>query len=933
MDSNHEDKRLFLLDAMALVYRAYYAFIRNPRYNSKGQNTSAAFGFTNTLNDLLQKEKPTHIAVVFDTHAPTERHTVFQDYKANRQATPEDIISNVPIIKEIIKGFNIPVLELDGYEADDIIGTLAKKAEKQGYTTYMVTPDKDFGQLVSDHIFMYKPSNKGNGFETMGVPEILAKWGIKDVSHVIDILGLWGDAVDNIPGIPSVGEKTAAKLINQYESIENIIKNAADIKGKLGENIKQYAEQGLLSKRLATIILDVPIEFDEKDLLYEEADKKKLTTLFAELEFKTLGKRILGEEFNITDSNGTGQMNLFSNGEEKTDSKAAKISDALGNSLANTKHDYQLIDTADKRKKLIRELNKQKVFCFDTETTGLDPINAEIVGLSIAYKPQEAYYIPCPAHQKEATAILEEFKPLFENEKIEKIAQNIKYDLLILKRYGIDIKGKMYDTMLAHYVAEPEMRHNMDAMAEMYLNYTPMSIEELIGKKGKDQGNMRDVAFEKIKEYAAEDADITLQLKIALDPLVKERKVEKVLNDIEIPLVPVLASMEYEGVAINSKFLNEYSIELEKQSKQIEGEIYKEAGQEFNIASPKQLGVVLFENMKITDKAKKTKTGQYATNEEVLAKLANEHDIVKKILDYRELNKLKSTYVDALPKLVNPKTGRIHTDFNQAVAATGRLSSMNPNLQNIPIRTERGREIRKAFIPRNKDYVLLSADYSQIELRIIAAISEDVGMIDAFTQGQDIHATTASKVYGVDLKEVTPDMRRNAKTVNFGIIYGISAFGLSERIGVSRTEAKELIENYFDKYPNIKKYMDNTIELAKKNGYVETIMGRRRYLRDINSANAVVRGYSERNAINTRIQGSAADMIKLAMINIHKEFEKRNLKTKMTLQVHDELVFDAHKDEVETIKPIIEEKMRTAMELKVPMVVEMGTGKNWLEAH
>lgn len=925
------NKKLFLLDAMALIYRAYYGFAKNPRVTSKGMNTSAIFGFTNILYELLRKEKPTHIAVAFDMHGPTEREAYFADYKANREATPEDIISAVPYIKKILGGFGIPVLESEGHEADDIIGTLAKKAEKHGYETYMVTSDKDFGQLVSDKTFIFRPPVFKTGWTKLGREEVCARWEIKDVKQVIDVLGLMGDAVDNIPGLPGVGEKTAIKLVHEYGSVEDVIKNADKLKGKLQENVVKFADQALLSKRLATIHCDVPVEWNEKELIITPLDKEKLGALFAELEFNTLGKRILGEAGTVSSSpsitDSATNAKKESNGEEIL--AAAKDLETI----KTVKHTYHLVDTKDKRKKLIAELGKQKSFCFDTETTGTDAHNVELVGLSFAFKPFEAYYIPVPENYNAAQAIVHEFKDILENEKTEKIGQNIKYDMSVLKWYDIEIKGKLFDTMIAHYLIQPDMRHNMNILAETYLNYSPVSIETLIGKKGKNQLNMRSVPLDQICEYAAEDADVTLQLEKNFVPMLKDTGTEKLFHEVEIPLVPVLAAMEAEGVKIDTDALKELSSALAKDIVASEKEIYKLAGQEFNISSPKQVGEILYEVLKIAEKPQKTKTGQYATGEDVLEKLKGTHPVIDKILEYRELQKLKNTYVDTLPELVNPRTGRVHTTYNQVVAVTGRLSSDNPNLQNIPIRTERGKDIRKAFVPRNKNFTLLSADYSQIELRIIAALSNDKGMIDAFRSGEDIHATTASKVYGVSLKEVTSDMRRNAKMVNFGIIYGISAFGLAQRLNIPRTEAKTIIENYFAQYPKIKEYMNNNVNLAKEKGYVETILGRRRYLRDINSANHVVRGFAERNAINAPIQGSAADMIKIAMINIHKEFEKKNFRSRMILQVHDELVFDVYKEEVDDVRPVIEDKMKYAVKLSVPMEVETGTGNTWLAAH
>lgn len=937
-------KKLFLLDAMALIYRAYYALIRNPRLTSKGRNTNAQFGFTTTLLDLLNKEKPTHIAVAFDTHAPTERHTDFADYKANREEAPEDILSSLPDIKRIIEGFNIPVLEIDGYEADDIIGTVAWQAAAQGYEVYMVTPDKDYGQLVKDNVFIWKPPYLGSKVEILGPKEVCERWQIKDVNQVIDILGLMGDAVDNIPGIPGVGEKTAMKLLAEWGSLENVLANADKISGKMGEKIRAGAESAILSKKLATIITNVPVSFHEEDYCCTELNKEKLTEIFAELEFQTLGKRILGDGYSALGGEPAPgkvvQTDLFGNATEApappVAAPAAETVDfglSADKNIENTPHQYELADTPEKYDALVAVLMKEKEICFDTETTGTDPNMVEIVGMSFSIKPGEAWYIPMPADQSAVRDILEKFRPVFDREDAIFIGQNIKYDMIVLKWYGIAVKGQLFDTMLAHYLIEPEGRRSMDLLSAQYLQYMPVSIETLIGKKGKGQGNMRDVEIEKIKEYAAEDADITLQLKSKFQPLLKEREVEKVFYDVENPLVKVLTDMEYEGIKIDTQALADYSRELETEIRKAEESVYQQAGVRFNLASPKQLGEVLFEKLQLDPKAKKTRTGQYATGEDVLAKLANKHPIVENILVFREMSKLKSTYVDALPLMINPRTQRVHTSYNQAVAVTGRLSSNNPNLQNIPIRTERGREVRKAFVPRNPEYTLLSADYSQIELRIIAAISEDVNMIEAFRSGLDIHTATAAKVYGVEIADVTSDMRRNAKSVNFGIIYGVSAFGLSENLGIARSEAKVLIENYFAQYPSIKKYMEDQVKFAQKTGYVQTLLGRKRWLKDINSSNAVVRGYAERNAINMPIQGTAADMIKLAMISLHKTFSEHNLRSRMILQVHDELVFDAHLDEVETIKPLIIEGMRNAMPLAVPVEAEIGTGRNWLEAH
>lgn len=903
---------------------------------SYGLNTSAIFGFANTLLDLLNKEKPSHLAVVFDTAAPTDRHTEFELYKAQRQEMPEDLARSIPYIHRLIEGFNIPLLTVDGYEADDIIGTLAKKAEAKDYLTYMVTPDKDFGQLVSENIFIYKPGLKGGEVEILGVKEILKKWEIGQVEQVIDILGLWGDAVDNIPGIPGIGEKTAKKLIQQYGSVEELIANAHELKGKQKENVEVHAEQGLLSKRLATILLDVPVELDEDRLLVGDPEREKLEQLFAELEFRTLGKRVFGEDFSISGGQASAgvQTDLFGQAvtEQGQQPPGTPVSSGL-RSIADVEHTYHLADTEDKIRKLVTQLEKERCVCFDTETTSTDPNRAELVGISFSCRQGEAWYVPVPLKREEAQKIVDLCRPVLENPAIEKIGQNIKYDIVALRWYNLQVRGKLYDTMLAHYIIEPEGRHGMDLLAETYLNYRPISITELIGKKGKTQGNMQDVPVEVVTDYAAEDADITLQLKEALDPLLDQVKGRKLAEEMENPLIYVLADMEREGVGIDKSALGAYSKELTAAIFELEETIYKLAGISFNIASPKQLGDVLFDKLGLEPKPKRTKTGQYQTGEDILVKLAHQHEIVQDILDFRQFQKLKSTYVDVLPQLINPRTGRVHTTFNQTIAATGRLSSVNPNLQNIPIKTEKGRKVRKAFIPRDQGHVLLSADYSQIELRIITEISKDEHMTEAFVQGLDIHRATAANVYGIPLNDVSFEQRRNAKAVNFGIIYGQSAFGLAQNLGISRTEAKEIIDAYFKQYPGIKNYMNKTVEFARENGYVQTLMGRRRYLRDIRSANATVRGFAERNAINAPIQGSAADMIKLAMIRIHRALEEQKLETKMILQVHDELVFDVPLGEVEKVKPVIEENMKTAIEMEVPIVVESGTGRNWLEAH
>ena len=939
------EKKLFLLDAMALIYRSYYALIRNPIITTKGKNTNAQFGFTNTLFDLITRENPSHLAVAFDTWAPTERHTDFAAYKAQRQEAPEDLLAAIPDIKKIIEGFNLPVVECDGYEADDIIGALAQQAEKEGYQVFMVTPDKDFGQLVTQNIRIYKPGYQGGKVEIMGEKEVCDKWGISNVKQVIDILGLMGDASDNIPGIAGIGEKTAAKLLTQYGSLENVLADADNIKGALGEKIRVGREMAVLSKKLATIITEVPCKFHEEDFRIKAYDVESLKDIFTELEFKTLGRRILGEEYNVFVVEKTVvQTDLFSNvmeippdkpKEEKKTEEKEKPGLIAEKNINNTPHQYHLVEGEEAIINLVNKLSKQTEISFDTETTSVDANEATLVGLSFCFQHGEGYYVPCPEDEEQTIHILNHFKPVFGDENKIWIGQNIKYDLLISKWYGVELKGKIFDTMLAHYVIESEGRRNMDLLSAQYLGYLPVSITELIGKKGKGQGTMRDVEVEKVKEYAVEDADITLQLKNVFVPLLKSKQVEKVFSEVESPLVKVLMDMEFEGMNVDEGFLSLYSKELETDAAKCESTVYEMAGIKFNLASPKQLGEVLFEKMQIGVKTKKTKGGQHATGEDVLLKLAKENPIVEHILNFRELTKLRSTYVDALPLLINKKTSRVHTCYGQAIAVTGRLSSNNPNLQNIPIRTARGREIRKAFIPRDSDHLIISADYSQIELRIVAAISGDEAMSEAFRQGKDIHTATAAKVFGVSEDDVTKEMRYKAKSVNFGIIYGQSAFGLAENIDVSRTEAKEIIEQYKKEFSGIQKYMDNTISFCKTNGYVETLMGRKRWLKDINSSNWTVRGFAERNAINSPIQGTAADMIKLAMINVHQEFKKHNFKSKMVLQVHDELVFDAHKSEIEIIKPIILESMKNAMKLphEVPVEAEIGVGENWLEAH
>jgi len=936
------EKSLFLLDAMALIYRAHFAFSKNPRINSKGLNTGAPFGFTNSLYEIIDKRRPTHIAVAFDTSAPTFRHVQFPEYKANRDETPEDIRIAIPIVKDIVRAFNIPVLELDGFEADDVIGTFAKKASKDGFEVFMMTPDKDYCQLVEEHVYLYKPAFMGNGVDVLGIPEVLAKWDIERIDQVIDMLGLQGDSVDNIPGIPGVGPKTASKLLKQYDTVEGIIEHSHELKGKLKERVEEFAQQGILSKELATINLEVPLAYDAESMKYDGPNVEALKKIFEDLEFRTTLKRILGESSSSSPAPkpkpaATAQMGLFADAPASTTSAASEPDEPVATekqTIASTDHQYHLIDTPAQRKRLVKYLLAQDEFCFDTETDNVDPIEANLVGISFSYHKGEAYYVPTPHDDKEATtAIVEEFKEVFENKEILKIAQNAKYDIQVLKKYGMTVEGPIFDTMIAHYLIEPDSRHNMDILAENYLNYTPVSITELIGKKGVKQGNMTDVPVHKVVEYAGEDADITLQLKHKLAPQLQEREVTKLFEEVELPLVNVLADIEYNGVKIDTEALAAMSIELQEESVKAQQQIFELAGEEFNIASPKQLGVILFDKMKLIEKPKKTKTGQYATGEDILSKLAVEHDIARLILEFREYQKLKNTYVDALPKLISPVDGLVHTDYRQAVAATGRLSSNNPNLQNIPIRTVKGREIRKAFIPRDEDHVLMAVDYSQIELRIVAAFAQDTSMMEAFKSGRDIHATTASKVFGVELEEVDRDMRRKAKEVNFGLIYGISAFGLAQNIGISRTEAQEIITAYFNEFPGVKKYMDEQVNKAREFTYVETILGRRRYLRDIHSKNMVGRGHAERNAINAPIQGSAADMIKVAMINVDRWMKEEGLKSKMIMQVHDELVFDVYKPELDLMKEKIPELMKNAIPLDVPMEVEAGIGENWLIAH
>lgn len=935
MDQN---SKLFFLDAYALIYRAYYAFIKNPRINSKGFNTSAILGFVNTLEDVLKKESPTHIGVAFDPSGPTFRHEAYEQYKAQREETPEAIRLSVPIIKDIIHAYHIPILEVAGYEADDVIGTLATKAGKQGITTYMMTPDKDYGQLVTEHVFMYRPKYGDKEFEVMGVEQVKAKFDIQSPSQVIDMLGLMGDTSDNIPGCPGVGEKTAQKLIAEFGNIENLLEHTDQLKGALKTKVETNREMITFSKFLATIKTDVPIELDMNALVREEPDEEALRRIFEELEFRTLMERIFKKESQplslsagplFAQENGPIQGDLFA---EITPNGPIEEKKSNLHTLKTLNTDYQLIDNKEKRDKIIQLLLTTKILALDTETTGTDPMEAELVGMSFSFTENQGFYIPIPAEREEALKIVNEFKEIFENEKSLKVGQNIKYDMIVLQNYGIEVKGPLFDTMVAHYVLQPELRHGMDYLAEIYLHYQTIHIEELIGPKGKNQKNMRDLAPEDIYQYACEDADVTLKLKNILEKELKENDAEQLFYEIEMPLVPVLVNIESNGVLLDTEALKQSSEHFTTQMEAIEQEIYQLAGEKFNIASPKQVGEVLFDKLKIIDKAKKTKTGQYVTSEEVLESLRHKHPIVEKILEHRGLKKLLSTYIDALPLLINPCTGRVHTSFNQTVTATGRLSSSNPNLQNIPIRDENGKEIRKAFIP-DKGSLFFSADYSQIELRIMAHLSEDKNMIDAFLSGYDIHAATAAKVYKTDIKEVNPDMRRKAKTANFGIIYGISVFGLAERMNVDRKEAKELIDGYFETYPQVKAYMDKSIEVAREKGYVETIFHRKRFLPDINSRNAVVRGYAERNAINAPIQGSAADIIKVAMAHIFTRFKQEGLKAKMILQVHDELNFSVPVEEKERVELVVIEEMERAYRMHVPLKADCGWGNNWLEAH
>lgn len=944
-----EQKRLFLVDAYALIFRGYYAFIKNPRINSKGEDTSAIMGFMNSLLDVIKRERPDHLAVCFDKGGSMDRVEMFEAYKANRDETPEAIRFAVPYIHRILEAMHIPIMVKEGYEADDVIGTLAKKAEKQGYQTYMVTPDKDFAQLVSENIFMYKPGFRG-GYETWGIPEVQQKFEVEDPLQVIDFLGMMGDSADNIPGLPGVGEKTAKKFLAQYGSLENLLANTHELKGKMKEKIEANADLGILSKKLAAIMLDVPVEFDEHDFELNSPDIKAVTAIFQELEFRRLTDNLI-KTFAAVPNNGepepkgtatpltpkaettagAGQFSLFDG--DPSSGTTESTTHTGRQTAASSSHFYQSVAPGIATKLFIKNLMQQTSVCFDTETTSINPITAELVGIAFSWEAGKGFYMPFPENRDEAQELIEQLRPFFESEAIEKIGQNLKYDIKVLAKYNIEIKGKLFDTMIAHYLINPDMRHNMDILAETYLNYTPISITELIGKKGKNQLSMREVALDKQTEYAVEDADITLQLKELFQGELKEANTQKLFDEIEIPLVKVLADMELEGINLDKDFLYGLTEALESDIKVLEAKIYEEAGEEFNIASPKQLGIILFEKLKLVDKPKKTKTGQYATSEDILSYLAKDHEIIQHILDYRGLAKLKSTYVDALPTQVLEETGRVHTNYMQTVAATGRLASNNPNLQNIPIRTERGRQVRKAFIPRDGDHTLLAADYSQIELRVIAALSDEDNMIEAFKNGEDIHASTAARVFDVPLAEVTREQRGNAKTVNFGIIYGVSAFGLSNQTDLSRSEARELIDTYYETYPKLKAYIGSQVDFARENGYVQTVLGRRRYLKDINSRNAVVRGAAERNAVNAPIQGSAADIIKIAMIHIHNKLKDGNYKTKMLLQVHDELVFDVYKPELEDIKQLVKQEMENAYKLSVPLDVDFDIGDNWLEAH
>lgn len=922
--SKNSLKKLFLLDAYALIYRSYYAFIRNPQFNSKGVNTSAMLGFTNSLVQLLEAENPHFIGVVFDVSGPTFRHNMYEAYKATREAMPEDLRKSIPYIRNIIEAFNIPIIEMEGYEADDVIGTLAKKAKTEGFDIYMMTPDKDYAQLVEPNVRMYKPAKPGGSPEIWGPEEVRFNYGINDTAQMIDILGLMGDASDNVPGCPGIGPKTAQKLIAEYGSIEGIYENLDKIKGKMKDNLAANREQVMLSKKLVTIIQDVPLDFDRTRLIREEINKEALKAIFDDLEFRTLSKRLNLEEVKPS---GAVQQSLFGEDIAVQASVPSKLN------IETVPHQYYLVENEMQRASLRAELSVTDAFCFDTETTGLDALTCDIVCMSFAFRKHEAYCVVLPAEKAEAQNIMHEFREVFADEKVMKIGQNLKYDLQVLRNYGIEVKGKLFDTMLAHYVIQPEQKHNLDHLCSVYVNYEKLTTESLIGKKGVSQLSMRSVPVEKLCDYACEDADLTLQLKDVLEPELDKYEMRELFETIEMPLVPVLVDMERAGVRLDSKVLNDYAHVLRHQIIEIEKEIFELAGEEFNISSPKQMGPILFEKLGIESNVRKTKTKQYSTSEDVLVKLADKHPIINKILEFRGLKKLLTTYVEALPLLVHKNTGKLHSSFNQAITATGRLSSVNPNIQNIPIRDDSGREIRRAFIPSDAEHVFLSADYSQIELRIMAALSEDEEMMKAFREGKDIHSITAAKIYKINEEEVTSDMRRKAKTANFGIIYGISAFGLSQRLNIPRSEAKGLIDGYFESFPKIKSFMDNQIVLAKKNGYVQTIKGRKRYLSDIGSANAIVRGMAERNAINAPIQGSAADIIKVAMINIYKKFRDENLKSKLILQVHDELNFDVFLPELERVKTIVRDGMENAVKLKVPLTVEMNAASNWLDAH
>lgn len=947
-----DQKRLFLVDAYALIFRGYYAFIKNPRINSKGEDTSAIMGFMNSLLDVIKRERPDHLAVCFDKGGSTDRIEMYQEYKANRDETPEGIKTAVPYIYEILKAMHIPIMVKEGFEADDVIGTLSRQAEKEGYKVFMVTPDKDFAQLVTDNIFMYRPVF-GGGYETWGIPEVQKKFEVTDPMQVIDFLGMMGDSSDNIPGLPGVGEKTAKKFINQFGSMEGLLANTHELKGKMKEKVEANGELGLLSKKLATIMLDVPVDFDAKDFELDHPDVEKVKEIFQDLEFRRLTDNFLKTfstevptannsstttetktEVKATPkeqkSAGAGQFSLFGGDDSST---PETVSEYTRKTAETSSHFYQSVSPGMATKLFVKNLMSQPSVCFDTETTGLNPLTAELVGIAFSWEVGKGFYLPFPEDKDEAQGLIEELRPFFENETTEKIGQNLKYDIKVLAKYNVEVKGKLFDTMLAHYLINPDMRHNMDVLAETYLNYTPISITELIGKKGKNQLSMRDVSLEKQTEYAVEDADITLQLKEHFEIELGEANTQKLFDEIELPLLRVLAAMELEGINLDKDFLNSLSEDLTNDIQTLEKRIYEAAGEEFNIGSPKQLGIILFEKLKLVDKPKKTKTGQYSTAEDVLSYLSKDHQIIKDVLDYRGLAKLKSTYVDALPLQLEESTNRVHTDYMQTVAATGRLSSNNPNLQNIPIRTERGRQVRKAFVPRDENYTLLAADYSQIELRIIAALSEEETMIEAFKNGEDIHASTASRVFNIPLTEVSREQRSNAKTVNFGIIYGVSAFGLSNQTDLSRGEAKELIDTYYETYPKLRAYMSKQVDFARDNGYVQTVLGRRRYLKDINSRNAVVRGAAERNAVNAPIQGSAADIIKIAMINIYNKLQTSDFKSKMLLQVHDELVFDIYKPELDAMKTLIKTEMENAYKLSVPLDVDLDIGDNWLEAH